>query len=212
MSSGGTVVSTPGPQQPTRPSPQPAGFNLGQPSTQGGQKSQLLMQHLTSTAPRSAAQPTMTRSVSYIDAPQFSNNFSASAASTSNAGPQPQVLARRSSFSGIPPSPSTTTSGTHMTSPSSGAAAAAAAAVAAAASATSGQPQATQGRTLPQRHSSGGTVHHAPLIRPQQQQSLGQPQIRRLSDSLEMSAPNGGPGGSKGEDKQRSLLQQLLSE
>ena len=211
---------------------------------QGPSKGQLLMQQLTSGPSRGSIQPlTMSRSISYIEATP-----SNSAGHTQQQQPQlfvssngtPQVLARRSSFSGISPvgsiSPVSTSSGLMSSPPPpgppqgvpSGAAAAAAAAVAAASAGVlnpssnpqqaqvSNQPQVSLqvARTLPQRHASGGTVHH-PAASGQPQ--LGQrPQLqilanvgpghRRLSDSVEI------PVSVRSEDKQRSLLQQLLSE
>ena len=215
-------------------------------------KGQLLMQQLTSGPSRgSNLQPqTMSRSISYIEATPSSGG------SLQQQQPQlfvsnngtPQVLARRSSFSGISPvgsiSPVSTSSGLMSSPPPPGPPGAAAAAAAAVAAASAGvlnqqpQPQGqAQGplvqhtvqqisRTLPQRHASGGggggTVHHNPnnLQVPQQ---LQRPQLqilgsagnvvghRRLSGSgLEIGGPLA--GSARSEDKQRSLLQQLLSE
>ena len=216
-------------------------------------KGQLLMQQLTSGPSRgSNLQPqTMSRSISYIEATPSSGG------SLQQQQPQlfvsnngtPQVLARRSSFSGISPvgsiSPVSTSSGLMSSPPPPGPPGAAAAAAAAVAAASAGvlnqQPQQPQGqaqgplvqhtvqqisRTLPQRHASGGggggTVHHNPnnLQVPQQ---LQRPQLqilgsagnvvghRRLSGSgLEIGGPLA--GSARSEDKQRSLLQQLLSE
>merc|ERR1712083_520214 len=80
----------------------------------------------------------------------------------------------------------------------------------------SNQPQVSLqvARTLPQRHASGGTVHHPASGKPQSGGQRPQLQIlanvgpshRRLSDSVDI------PASVRSEDKQRSLLQQLLSE
>ena len=214
-------------------------------------KGQLLMQQLTSGPSRgSNLQPqTMSRSISYIEATPSSGG------SLQQQQPQlfvsnngtPQVLARRSSFSGISPvgsiSPVSTSSGLMSSPPPPGPPGAAAAAAAAVAAASAGvlnqqpQPQGqAQGplvqhtvqqisRTLPQRHASGGggggTVHHNPnnlqvpqLQRPQLQILGSAGNVvghRRLSGSgLEIGGPLA--GSARSEDKQRSLLQQLLSE
>ena len=231
----GRVVAPP---QALPPPNQQASFNTqptsGPPGGHQGQKGQLLMQQLTSGPSRGGGsiQPlTMSRSISYIEATPSTGNLSQQPQLyvQGNNG-TPQVLARRSSFSGISPVGSispVSTSGSGLLSspppppgppPPSGAAAAAAAAVAAASAGVLGQTQ-TQSqqlsvqqvaRNLPQRHASGGgTVHHGgqPQQRQPQLQILGAASVtgqlhRRLSDSVEM----------KSDDKQRSLLQQLLSE
>ena len=234
------------------PTQQPqTSFNLSQQQSAiqvSSSKGQLLMQQLTSGPSRgSNLQPlTMSRSISYIEATPSSGG------SLQQQQPQlfvsnngtPQVLARRSSFSGISPvgsiSPVSTSSGLMSSPPPPGPPGAAAAAAAAVAAASAGvlnqqpqQPGQAQGplvqhtvqqisRTLPQRHASGGggTVHHNPnnlqvpqLQRPQLQ-ILGSANVgghRRLSGSgLEIGGPLA--GSARSEDKQRSLLQQLLSE
>ena len=239
------------------PTQQPqTSFNLSQQQSAiqvSSSKGQLLMQQLTSGPSRgsNSLQPlTMSRSISYIEATPSSGG------SLQQQQPQlfvsnngtPQVLARRSSFSGISPvgsiSPVSTSSGLMSSPPPPGPPGAAAAAAAAVAAASAGvlnqQPQQPQGqaqgplvqhtvqqisRTLPQRHASGGggggTVHHNPnnlqvpqqLQRPQLQ-ILGSANVgghRRLSGSgLEIGGPLA--GSARSEDKQRSLLQQLLSE
>jgi hypothetical protein len=230
---------------------QQTSFNLSQQQSAiqvSSSKGQLLMQQLTSGPSRgSNLQPlTMSRSISYIEATPSSGG------SLQQQQPQlyvsnngtPQVLARRSSFSGISPvgsiSPVSTSSGLMSSPPPPGPPGAAAAAAAAVAAASAGvlnqqpqQPGQAQGplvqhtvqqisRTLPQRHASGGggTVHHNPnnlqvpqLQRPQLQ-ILGSANVgghRRLSGSgLEIGGPLA--GSARSEDKQRSLLQQLLSE
>ena len=231
---------------------QQTSFNLSQQPSAiqvSSSKGQLLMQQLTSGPSRgsNSLQPlTMSRSISYIEATPSSGG------SLQQQQPQlyvsnngtPQVLARRSSFSGISPvgsiSPVSTSSGLMSSPPPPGPPGAAAAAAAAVAAASAGvlnqqpqQPGQAQGplvqhtvqqisRTLPQRHASGGggTVHHNPnnlqvpqLQRPQLQ-ILGSANVgghRRLSGSgLEIGGPLA--GSARSEDKQRSLLQQLLSE
>ena len=234
---------------------QQTSFNLSQQPSAiqvTSSKGQLLMQQLTSGPSRgSNLQPqTMSRSISYIEATPSSGG------SLQQQQPQlfvsnngtPQVLARRSSFSGISPvgsiSPVSTSSGLMSSPPPPGPPGAAAAAAAAVAAASAGvlnqQPQQPQGqaqgplvqhtvqqisRTLPQRHASGGggggTVHHNPnnlqvpqLQRPQLQILGSAGNLvghRRLSGSgLEIGGPLA--GSARSEDKQRSLLQQLLSE
>jgi PAS domain-containing protein len=190
MSSGGSVkpvvgASTSGqPNSQQQPRPSPTGYSISQqlspPPAQPGSstangRGQLLMQHLTSSR---------TGTTSYTD-PQ---PFNASAFT-----PQPQLLARRSSYSAGMPATTTST----VSPPSSAAAAAAAAgAAAAAASASSDSSRVQQQqRTMHQRHTSGGSV------RMRQQQPGGS---RRLSDSMDSNQSS--------DEKQRSLLQQLLSE
>ena len=229
MSSGGSVIVSNPPQQlqPQGPSPKSSqlqpGFNLQPNASPAGpvvsvasvptSKGQLLMQHLTSSGSRSGHNISLSRSVSYLDGPAASSQpqFNAPANFSGGSG-TPQILARRSSFSGSV-SPVSASSSSIMSSPPpsghapSGAQAAAAAAVAAA-SAGVMQPQHPVGgaRPLPQRHASGGTIHHAPRpLMPGQVggalPSAGNGNLsRRLSDSV------------RGDDRQRSLLQQLLSE
>ena len=158
------------------------------------------MQHLTSstTLSRSASMassgPNVTRSISYMEPNQFNGT---SAVPTTSV---PQVLARRSSFSGgLPaapgnPNPPNNQPQPPMISPPPGASAAAAAVAAAAAASTA--------NSRPQRHASGGTtVHH--VLRGPISGSAGSSNQRRLSDSIETVSSD---------EKQRSLLQQLLSE
>jgi len=84
-----------------------------------------------------------------------------------------------------------------MISPPPGASAAAAAVAAAAAASTANT---AHHRPTPQRHASGGsTVHHVLRGNPANSGNTN----RRLSDSLEIGVSD---------EKQRSLLQQLLSE
>lgn len=237
MSSGGTSVSSI-PTSATSPQPQQqqqAGIAGGpqgrfQPPQQQLQvvqnqqqqpqqhRGQLLMQQLTSgstTVSRSSSSvsmtstPSVTRSISYIEQLQSNNQFNGnnSAVTVSSV---PQVLARRSSFSGgLPqlPNPNVTASAVggpninqhpqpSMISPPPGASAAAAAVAAAAAAST-----ANTHHRPPQRHASGGStlVHHVLRGNP----ASGSGTNRRLSDSLENAVSD---------EKQRSLLQQLLSE
>ena len=162
-------------------------------------RGQLLMQHLTSntTMSRSASMasasggPSITRSISYME--PANNQFNGAGSANSVPTTVPQVLARRSSFSGGLPQPNATPSNNPpMISPPPGASAAAAAVAAAAAASTA--------NSRPQRHASGGsTVHH--VLRGAI--SGNGNQVRRLSDSLETVSSD---------EKQRSLLQQLLSE
>lgn len=158
-------------------------------------RGQLLMQHLTSSSSGGGnARSTVQATRSYIEtSPSGAMYGTGNYTNHIQQQPQQPSQVRRSSFSGL--SGANNNSSGPMVSPPSGAVAAAAAAVAAASAVN--QLPVQQGRA--QRHSSGGTVHHGGPVRGQHQ-LLG----RRLSDSVEST--------NNSDDKQRSLLQQLLSE
>ena len=209
MSSGGgngtgnstssAVPTTTSPRPPSQPGFQTPSQQLQTVSSnqQPPNRGQLLMQHLTSntTMSRSASMassgPSVTRSISYME--PTNNQFNGAGSANSVPTTVPQVLARRSSFSGGLPQPNATPSNNPpMISPPPGASAAAAAVAAAAAASTA--------NSRPQRHASGGsTVHH--VLRGAGISGNGNQ--RRLSGTLETVSSD---------EKQRSLLQQLLSE
>jgi hypothetical protein len=178
-------------------------------------KPHLLMQHLTSaSSSSSSSSSSATVSVSSVASTSTINNRVINQAAPPGSlprsisygqdTPNPQILARRSSFSGL-------SSPVPVPTPNAGAAAAAAAAAVQAASVSSGviQPGNARTQNLPQRHASGGSFPSNP--RPQLHVQQNQQQLRRLSESLEH-LPHPGGAGRNVEDKQRSLLQQLLSE
>lgn len=199
--SGSTSAATATGLLPSSTSPRaPSQVTIVQTQPQPQNRGQLLMQHLTSS--RSAATSFSAGSsgqrpstISYME--QSNNSHYNNGSGTQNNVPPtsvPQVLARRSSFSGTG-----STNAPPMISPPPGASAAAAAVVNLAAA--SRQP--------PQRHASGGsTIHH--VVRGSAAGSGGISGLagslanpRRLSDTMETV---------NSEEKQRSLLQQLLSE